>query len=114
MWGDIAIAFLLGCITSFVITPYTIKFAKKIDKPINSKYNIYNMLSRVDERTGSITPQQPVIYKVLIPAKQSALNDDLNKIKIKTLHFGKVFLHNMKKNILLICRGGACSAQIKK
>ena len=31
MWGDIAIAFLLGCITSFVITPYTIKFAKKID-----------------------------------------------------------------------------------
>lgn len=31
MWGDIAIAFLLGCITSFVITPYTINFAKKID-----------------------------------------------------------------------------------
>ncbi len=31
MWGDIAIAFLLGCITSFVITPYTIKLAKKID-----------------------------------------------------------------------------------
>ncbi len=31
MWGDIAIAFLLGCITSFVITPYTIKFAKKVD-----------------------------------------------------------------------------------
>ena len=30
MWGDIAIAFLLGLITSFVITPYTIKFAKKI------------------------------------------------------------------------------------
>jgi len=30
MWGDIAIAFLLAVITSFVITPYTIKFAKKI------------------------------------------------------------------------------------
>lgn len=30
MWGDIAIAFLLACITSFVITPYTIKIAKKI------------------------------------------------------------------------------------
>ena len=30
MWGDIAIAFLLAFITSFVITPYTIKFAKKI------------------------------------------------------------------------------------
>ena len=30
MWGDIAIAFLLAFITSFVITPYTIKFAKKV------------------------------------------------------------------------------------
>lgn len=38
------------------------------------------MLSRVDERTGFITPQQPVTYKVLIPAKQSALSDDLNKV----------------------------------
>lgn len=51
----------------------------KIDNNIKSKYNIYNMLSRVDERTGLITPQQPVIYKVLIPAKQSALSDDLNR-----------------------------------
>lgn len=55
----------------------------KIDNNINSKYNIYNMLSRVDERTGFITPQQPVIYKVLIPAKQSALSDDLNKVNQK-------------------------------
>ena len=30
MWGDIAIAFLLAFITSFVLTPYTIKLAKKI------------------------------------------------------------------------------------
>ena len=30
MWGDIAIAFLLAFITSFVITPYTIKLAKKV------------------------------------------------------------------------------------
>lgn len=30
MWGDIAIAFLLAFITSFVITPYTIKFARKV------------------------------------------------------------------------------------
>ena len=30
MWGDIAIAFLLALITSFVITPYTIKLAKKV------------------------------------------------------------------------------------
>ena len=44
MWGDITIAFLLAFITTFVITPYTIRLAKKvgaIDLPekrrINSK-----------------------------------------------------------------------------
>ncbi len=36
MWGDIVIAFLLACMTAYVITPYTIRLAKKIgavDKP---------------------------------------------------------------------------------
>jgi len=47
------------------------------------------MLSRVDERIGSVTPQQPVKNKVLIPTKQSALDDDfINKIiKYKPLAF---------------------------
>ncbi len=30
MWGDIAIAFLLAFITAFVLTPYTIRLAKKL------------------------------------------------------------------------------------
>lgn len=30
MWGDIAIAFLLAFITSFIVTPYTIKLAHKV------------------------------------------------------------------------------------
>ena len=30
MWGDIAIAFMLAFLTTFVITPYTIKLAKKL------------------------------------------------------------------------------------
>lgn len=30
MWGDIAIAFLLAFITAYVITPYTIRFARKV------------------------------------------------------------------------------------
>ena len=30
MWGDIAIAFVLAFITTFVITPYTIKLARKV------------------------------------------------------------------------------------
>ena len=30
MWGDIAIAFLLAFIVTFMATPYTIKLARKI------------------------------------------------------------------------------------
>ena len=44
MWGDIAIAFLLAFITAFVITPYTIRLAKKVgavdipnDRRVNKK-----------------------------------------------------------------------------
>ena len=29
MWGDIAIAFLLAFITTFVVTPHTMRLAKK-------------------------------------------------------------------------------------
>ncbi len=42
MWGDIAIAFLLAFITAFVITPYTIRLAKKvgaIDMPEKRRIN---------------------------------------------------------------------------
>ena len=40
MWGDISIAFLLSFITAYVITPYTIRFSKKIgalDYPIEKR-----------------------------------------------------------------------------
>ena len=44
MWGDIAIAFLLAFITAFVITPHTMRWAKKVgaidipnDRRINKK-----------------------------------------------------------------------------
>lgn len=30
MWGDIAIAFVLAFIIAFVVTPYTIRLAKKV------------------------------------------------------------------------------------
>jgi len=44
MWGDIAIAFLLAFITAYVLTPHTMRFAKKVgaidvpnDRRINNK-----------------------------------------------------------------------------
>lgn len=42
MWGDIAIAFLLAFITAFVLTPYTMRLAKKVgamDEPNDRKIN---------------------------------------------------------------------------
>ena len=30
MWGDIVITFLLAFITAFVVTPYTMRLAKKV------------------------------------------------------------------------------------
>ena len=30
MWGDISIAFLLAFVTAFVVTPYTIRLAKRV------------------------------------------------------------------------------------
>ena len=45
MWGDIAIAFLLALITTFVVTPYTIKLARKVGAVDSPK----------DERTQVIT-----------------------------------------------------------
>ena len=44
MWGDIAIAFLLAFITTFVVTPHTMRLAKKVgaidipnDRRVNKK-----------------------------------------------------------------------------
>ena len=46
MWGDITIAFLLSFVAAFVITPYTIRLAKKvgaIDKPEKRRINVQPM-----------------------------------------------------------------------
>lgn len=70
MWGDIAIAFLLAFITAYVLTPYTMRLAKKVgaidipnDRRVNKKpmprlrrnsgylwvYSIYNIFANCNE-----------------------------------------------------------------
>ena len=42
MWGDIAIAFVLALITSYVIVPYSMRWAKKVhavDEPEARRIN---------------------------------------------------------------------------
>ena len=47
MWGDIAIAFLLAFIAAYVITPYTIRFAKKIGAACGKELVNESEISRV-------------------------------------------------------------------
>ena len=70
MWGDIAIAFLLAFITAYVLTPYTMRQAKKVgaidipnDRRVNKKpmprlrgnssylwiYSVYNIFANRNE-----------------------------------------------------------------
>ena len=71
MWGDIAIAFILAFVVTFVTTPYMIKIAKKVgavdipkdERRVNKKpmprlrrdssylwiYSIYNILVNCNE-----------------------------------------------------------------
>lgn len=70
MWGDIVIAFLLAFITAFVVTPHTMRLAKKVgaidipnDRRVNKKpmprlrgnssylwiYSVYNIFANRNE-----------------------------------------------------------------
>ena len=83
MWGDIAIAFLLAFITAFVITPYTIRLAKKVgavDIPNDRRVNKKPM-----PRHGGLAVIAgflvSVIYLVIsasIEGKINLLEDNLN------------------------------------
>ena len=59
MWGDIAIAFLLAFITAYVITPYTIRLAKKIgalDIPKDKRKNVNptQTIANIKEKTKEV------------------------------------------------------------
>lgn len=50
MWGDIAIAFLIAFITTYVFTPYTIRLARKVkalDKPKDSRKIHHKLMPRL-------------------------------------------------------------------
>ncbi len=90
MWGDIAIAFLLACITSFVVTPYTIKLAKKvgaIDMPADRRVNKKPMprIGGLAVISGFLVSALYLIISMSIEGKLD-LNDTEN-YKMKLLGF---------------------------
>lgn len=90
MWGDIAIAFLLAFITSFVMVPYTIKLAKKvgaIDYPSDRRVN-----KRPIPRIGGIAVVLgflvSAIYLIITMSIEGSLElDNQENYKMKLLGF---------------------------
>ena len=90
MWGDIAIAFLLAFITAFVITPHTMRLAKKvgaIDVPNDRRVN-----SKPMPRLGGLAVIAgffvSVIYLLITTALEGKINFfDEDQYFIKTIGF---------------------------
>lgn len=64
MWGDIAIAFLLAFITAFVITPYTIKLAKKVGA-VDSPKDERRINTKVMPRLGGVAVIAGFVVSIL-------------------------------------------------
>lgn len=83
MWGDIAIAFLLAFITAFVITPYTIRLAKKVgavDIPSDRRVNKKPMprLGGLAVIAGFLVSVIYLVISASIEGKINLLEDNLN------------------------------------
>ena len=83
MWGDIAIAFLLAFITAFVITPYTIRLARKVgavDVPNDRRVNKKPMprLGGLAVIAGFLVSVIYLVISASIEGKINLLEDGLN------------------------------------
>lgn len=96
MWGDIAIAFLLAFITAFVITPYTIRLAKKVgavDMPEDRRINKKPMprLGGLAVIAGFLVSAIYLVITMKIENKIDFIADGSNK-KILGFFLGAVIL----------------------
>lgn len=96
MWGDIAIAFLLAFITAFVITPYTIRLAKKVgavDIPNDRRVNKKPMprLGGLAVIAGFLVSVIYLVISASIEGKINLLEDNLN-IKLLGILVGMLVL----------------------
>ena len=89
MWGDIATSFLLAFIISFVVTPYTIRLAKKkgaIDYPNDRRVNKMPVarLGGIAVITGFIVSVIYLIVSMVLEGKFSLI--DSQKYGMKLFH----------------------------
>lgn len=77
MWGDIAVAFLLAFITAYVITPYTIRFAKKVgalDFPKETRKIHSKPMPRLGGLAIIVGFVVSVIYLLLVMSVENTIN----------------------------------------
>lgn len=90
MWGDIAIAFLLAFITAFVITPYTIKLAKKVGA-VDSPKDERRINKKVMPRLGGLAVIAgflvSIIYLLTIMGIEGSINLGEEQYYLKLLGF---------------------------
>ncbi len=90
MWGDIAIAFLLAFITAFVITPYTIKLAKKVGA-VDSPKDERRINKKVMPRLGGLAVIAgflvSIIYLLTIMGIENSINLGEEQYYIKLVGF---------------------------
>lgn len=96
MWGDIAIAFLLAFITAYVVTPYTIRFAKKVgavDLPEDRRVNKKPMprLGGLAVIAGFLVSVIYLIITMSIEKKIDFITEELN-IKLVGFFLGLLVL----------------------
>ena len=85
MWGDIAIAFLLALITSFVFTPYSIKLAKKVgavDVPNDERKINKNSIPRLGGLAVIIGFIVSMIYLVVVMSVEGTFDIGANYQKL--------------------------------
>ena len=91
MWGDIAVAFLLAFITAYVITPYTIRFAKKVgalDIPKESRKIHKKPMPRLGGLAVISGFAVSVIYLLVVMSVEKTINlFDFDNYYIKLIGF---------------------------
>lgn len=90
MWGDIAIAFLLAFITAFVITPYTIKLAKKvgaIDLPKDERRINKKAMPRLGGLAVIAGFLVSIIYLITIMGIEGSLNLNQDQYYMKLVGY---------------------------
>ena len=91
MWGNIAIAFLLAFITAYVLTPYTIRFAKKIgalDLPKDKRKIHKNAMPRLGGLAVIVGFIISTIYLLTVMSfEKTIILDGIDNYHIKLIGF---------------------------